>query len=370
MWDLVHEAFHRPTSPLNQRLTAVVWVLIVVSMLPLVFDIFVSTDHPAWLLRFDEVVLAAFAVEYVLRVASYHPPAVGFYKLGPAQLVRAHIFGRLRFMLQPMMLVDLLTILGSVPLLRGLRALRLLRLLRSAQILRYANPFEGIARALEENALLFAFGLTVFFGATVVGGLSFYLTERDANEAIATIPDAMWWSIVTLTTVGYGDRIPQTIGGRIVAMVWMFSGIILISSFTATTSSVLTVSQLESEIDGPEDLAGVRVGTVAASTSATWCEDQRLYAELYESPQQALEALADGEVEAVVYDAPVLQYLTHGRHSRRAHDLSVLPHVFARQNYAVGLRQGLPGREELNQNLLRRVESPWYRELNARYLGQ
>jgi len=249
MWDLVHEAFHRPTSPLNQRLTAVVWVLIVVSMLPLVFDIFVSTDHPAWLLRFDEVVLAAFAVEYVLRVASYHPPAVGFYKLGPAQLVRAHIFGRLRFMLQPMMLVDLLTILGSVPLLRGLRALRLLRLLRSAQILRYANPFEGIARALEENALLFAFGLTVFFGATVVGGLSFYLTERDANEAIATIPDAMWWSIVTLTTVGYGDLTPATGLGRVVAGVLMIAGMVTLALFAGIVGSSLvsTVVNLREE---------------------------------------------------------------------------------------------------------------------------
>jgi len=208
----------------------------------------------------------------------------------------------------------------------------------------------------------------------VSGALMWFFERKTGDDAhgrgVHSLFDAFWWSAVTMTTVGYGDRIPQTIAGRIVAMVWMFSGIILISSFTATISSVLTVSQLESEIDGPEDLAGVRVGTVASSTSATWCEDQRLYAELYESPQQALEALADGEVEAVVYDAPVLQYLTHGGHSRNAHSLSVLPHIFARQNYAVGLRQGLPGREELNQNLLRRVESPWYRELNARYLGQ
>jgi ABC-type amino acid transport substrate-binding protein len=193
------------------------------------------------------------------------------------------------------------------------------------------------------------------------------------DRGVNSLFDAFWWSAVTMTTVGYGDRIPQTTGGRIVAMVWMFSGIVLISSFTATISSVLTVSQLESEIDGPEDLVGVRVGTVASSTSARWCDEQRLYAELYESPEQALEALVRGEVGAVVYDAPVLQYLTYGgqggRRGATGNELSVLPHVFDRQNYAIGLRQGLEGREQLNQNLLKRVESPWYRELTGRYLG-
>jgi ABC-type amino acid transport substrate-binding protein len=202
-----------------------------------------------------------------------------------------------------------------------------------------------------------------------VSGLLMWFFERkhtDDPKGVNSVFDAFWWSAVTMTTVGYGDRVPQTVGGRLVAMVWMFSGIILISSFTATISSVLTVSQLESDIDGPEDLSGVRVGTVASSTSAAWVADQRLYAELYDTPSDALAALARDEVEAVVYDAPVLQYLVHNDHPRA---LTVLPHVFARQNYAIGLRQGLPGLERINQVLLERVESPWFRDLQRRHLG-
>jgi len=218
-------------------------------------------------------------------------------------------------------------------------------------------------------AVLFASGAVMWIFERRVQG-----DQVPGDRGVNSLFDAFWWSAVTMTTVGYGDRIPQTTGGRIVAMVWMFSGIVLISSFTATISSVLTVSQLESGIDGPEDLAGIRVGTVASSTSASWCQDQRLYAELYESPEQALDALADREIEAVVYDAPVLQFLTHGGHGglrgSRGDKLTVLPHVFARQNYAIGLRHGLGGREELNQNLLQRIESPWYRELTTRYLGE
>jgi len=203
-----------------------------------------------------------------------------------------------------------------------------------------------------------------------ISGWLMWLFERkhtDNPKGVNSVFDAFWWSAVTMTTVGYGDRVPQTTAGRMVAMVWMFSGIVIISSFTASISSVLTVSQLETDIDGPEDLSGVRVGTVAASTSATWVREQRLYAELYDSPAEALQALESGLVEAVVYDAPVLQYLVHKHHNKQ---LTVLPHVFARQNYAIGLRQGLGGREEMNQVLLERVESSWYRELQSRHLGE
>lgn len=202
-----------------------------------------------------------------------------------------------------------------------------------------------------------------------VSGLLMWFFERKHNDdpkGVNSLFDAFWWSAVTMTTVGYGDRVPQTVGGRLVAMVWMFSGIVLISSFTATISSVLTVSQLESEVDGPEDLAGRRVGTVASSTSADWVRDHRLYAETYDSPAEALDALARDEVEAVVYDAPVLQYLVHNHHPN---ELLVLPHVFARQNYAIGLRAGLPGKEAMNRVLLERVESPWFEDLQRRHLG-
>jgi voltage-gated potassium channel len=237
----LHDAFHSPRTTIHTRVNMAVWALIVLSMLPLAWDV-TGHDIPALLEAFDDVVLALFVVEYVLRVATFHPPALRFYELTPLGRVRAHIVGRLRFMLRPLLLVDLLTILGSVPLLRGLRALRLLRLLRSNRVLRYANPFEGIARALEENALLFAFGLTVFFTSTVLGGLSFFLTERRTNDAIATLPDAMWWSIVTLTTVGYGDLTPSTGLGRIVAGCLMVVGMVTLALFAGIVGTTLMSS--------------------------------------------------------------------------------------------------------------------------------
>ena len=86
------------------------------------------------------------------------------------------------------------------------------------------------------------FGIILFFGFLV------WLFERKENtEQFSNnrkgIWNGIWWSAVTMTTVGYGDKSPTTIGGRIVALIWMFTAIIIISGFTASIASSLTVNQ-------------------------------------------------------------------------------------------------------------------------------
>ena len=83
--------------------------------------------------------------------------------------------------------------------------------------------------------------------------------------AIKGIGHGIWWAAVTMTTVGYGDKAPQTLGGRIVAIIWMFASIILISSFTASITTSLTISELSGKVRGSRDLPTVRVGSVAQS---------------------------------------------------------------------------------------------------------
>ena len=84
------------------------------------------------------------------------------------------------------------------------------------------------------------------------------------------IGSGFWWSAVTMTTVGYGDKAPLTVGGRLVALVWMFVALIIISSFTAAITSSLTVTQLESAVKGPEDLPKIRVGAIENTTSESY----------------------------------------------------------------------------------------------------
>ena len=143
-------------------------------------------------------------------------------------------------------------------------------------------------------------------------GLALWLFERKRNaeqfggRAAHGIGNAFWWSAVTMTTVGYGDKAPVTWPGRAVALVWMFASIILIAGFTGSIASALTVSELESSIHGPGDLPGLTVGTVPNSTSEEYLRAHRIGQRAYGSVQEALAALRAGKVDAVVYDAPLL----------------------------------------------------------------
>lgn len=198
--------------------------------------------------------------------------------------------------------------------------------------------------------------------ATMLGiAVAIYFFERRTNReqfgggAIRGIASGLWWSAVTLTTVGYGDKVPKTAPGRMIGLVWMFSGLFIIASFTAAVTSALTVTQLQSRINGPADLARARVATVAESTSAAYLRARRIYYRSHSDIEKAIASLERGECDAVVYDEPVLRYEVHQRKENR---LFVLPTVFDQQDYAIALPPGSPLRETVNQTLLRVTSGP------------
>ncbi|MEZ4785787.1 MAG: transporter substrate-binding domain-containing protein [Candidatus Kapaibacterium sp.] len=97
-------------------------------------------------------------------------------------------------------------------------------------------------------------------------GFFIWLVERKKNPeqfgggVAKGIGSGFWWSAVTMTTVGYGDKAPVTFVGRMIGLIWMFVAIIIISSFTAAIAASLTVSELETDVKGVGDLPRVRVG--------------------------------------------------------------------------------------------------------------
>ena len=226
------------------------------------------------------------------------------------------------------------------------------------------------ARAIFSWRLFQALGalLLVLF----VVGLIIWLIERRANpdqfggSASAGLGSGFWWSAVTMTTVGYGDKAPVTVWGRTVAVVWMFASVITVSGFTAAIASAFTVQQLGSRIQGPNDLPGMTVATVQRSTSAQYLAGQRIQARYYDTPLDAIKAVSGQQVEAAVYDAPIMRYLV----ARETQDrIEVLPQEFARQDYAIGLASGSPLREAINQHLLRHIAKPSWQETLFYYLG-
>ena len=131
--------------------------------------------------------------------------------------------------------IDLIALNPSV---RGFRMLRLLRLLR------LVRTFSGVYRALGHYGRLAQhrglYALFIVWAAVMIlSSVALYAAENGINEAVATPFDALWWSVVTLTTVGYGDVYPVTPEGRIAAMALMVLGIGLFAAITATITSAL-----------------------------------------------------------------------------------------------------------------------------------
>lgn len=194
-------------------------------------------------------------------------------------------------------------------------------------------------------------------------GCLVWLFEHRRNpqfgKGLAGIGAGVWWSAVTMTTVGYGDKAPVTLGGRVVAVIWMFTSVIVISSFTAAIATALTVATLDSRIQGVDDLSRARTATVANSTSAAFLDARHISYRPVPDVGAALAALDAGEIDAVVYDAPALLYRTRHDYAGR---IAVLPETFARQDYGIAMPTDSPLRESINQHLPSLLYGPVWAE--------
>ncbi len=206
----------------------------------------------------------------------------------------------------------------------------------------------------------------------LIVGFLMWLFERKKNKEefdnrpARGIGAGFWWSAVTMTTVGYGDKTPKTLGGRVIGFIWMFSGIILISTFTAAITSTLTVSRLSAGVTGPEDLPKTTVGTVEFTTSEKYLKERRIAYIEYKTADEALKALKNDEINALVYDAALLQYLINKDYPA---ELQVLKNTFLRQDYGIAFQQGSELREPINQIILRKIHEKEWKDILFDYLG-
>jgi ABC-type amino acid transport substrate-binding protein len=190
--------------------------------------------------------------------------------------------------------------------------------------------------------------------------------DQFGGGTAAGIGSGFWWSAVTMTTVGYGDKAPVTFWGRVVAFIWMLIAIIIVSVFTATITSTLTVAHLDVPVKGPQDLPKVRVGAIANTTGETYLQDNRISYTSYKTALEGLRAIEAGSIDALVYDAPILRYLIH--HEFKG-GLEVLPHTFHREDYGIALSKSSSLREPINRVLLEKIQGREWKDILHQYLG-
>lgn len=204
----------RTSQTLNLLLILLISMNVVAIFLETVDSIYAEYHQVFW--YFEVFSVAVFTIEYVARVWS----SIDLEEANDTSPVR----GRIRYMLSPIALIDLIAILPfylSLYLSIDLRFLRVMRLLRLFKLTRYSPALGALLDVIqkESDALLAAFVVLLMMLVISAGGI--YLLENELQpDTFGSMPHSMWWAIVTLTTVGYGDVVPVTPVGK------MFAGFI------------------------------------------------------------------------------------------------------------------------------------------------
>ena len=221
------EAFERFSRAVDGPLTVLALVMIPLIVLPLVVDLSPGTESA--FLAIDYLIWAVFAAEYAIKL--YLAP-------NRRQFVAHHI---------PDLIIVLVPMLRPLRVLRSVRLLRLLRLaLLTGLAAKGLREARNILRRRGLNWILLIVLVLNLIAAAMV--LEFERGNPDAN--IDSYPDALWWAVTTITTVGYGDRFPMSSAGRGVAVVLMIAGIAMFGVITASIAAYFVEQKAE------EDLAG------------------------------------------------------------------------------------------------------------------
>jgi voltage-gated potassium channel len=179
-------------------------------------------DEQGLLVAIETVLTVIFVAEFVTRLAAAYDR-------------RAYLRGHW------------IDVVALVPAVRGARLLRLLRLLR------LVRAFAGVYRALTHMRRLavhrgLVWLLLAWLAVAVIASIGLFVAEQGINPSIKNPADALWWGIVTLTSVGYGDIVPVTAEGRLFGAVLMILGITLFAGITGTITSFFVASDIAEEV--------------------------------------------------------------------------------------------------------------------------
>lgn len=181
------------------------------------------------------------------------------------------------------------------------------------------------------------------------------------------ILEGIYWSIVTASTVGYGDYIPKSKIGKLLAVLIIIVSLPLFAVFIANISSDITMHELRSYIDSPKDLAGKKVGVVKGSTSEEYMRREHLGELNPSSNAMDMYALLEqGTLDAVVHDLPTLQYFAGTAGQGK---VKLVGKMFNKQDYAFLLPENSRLKEQIDRTLLKLIENGTMDELEKKWFA-
>jgi polar amino acid transport system substrate-binding protein len=232
-----------------------------------------------------------------------------------------------------------------------------------------SNPLWDLLGLLFSPAILVWLGIALLL-ILIPAHIVWYLERQHKDGIIPTdkyypgIFYAMYWAAGTLAT--QADQSPRHWLARVIAVLWMFTGVVFVAFYTAQLAATLTVQQIQGGINGPDDLQGKRVATTRASTAAAALKELRADVVEVARIEEAYKALQDKQVDAVVFDAPVLLYYAAKEGKGRVHMVGA---PFRKEDYGIVFPRNHPLRKQVNVALLALREDGTYQQLYDKWFG-
>jgi ABC-type amino acid transport substrate-binding protein len=223
-----------------------------------------------------------------------------------------------------------------------------------------------LGRLFSPTFFKIALGIAVLL--LVVGTIA-WLVERSENEddfrqGLNGVWDGFYWAGVTMSTIGYGDKAPRTVGGQSLALVWMLVSMAVTAALTAALVSALGLKSGGS-VDLPGDVRGKTVGVVEGTAAAEFLEAERVRVRRFPTTQAALQAMERDSVEVLVGSTPVLE---HALNEAGLSRFKVSATKAEPQQWAFAVPAGSPLREQLSRAVLRHTDGPTWQATLDRYM--
>ena len=232
------------------------------------------------------------------------------------------------------------------------------------------NPLRDLMQLFFSRTLLIWLGIALLL--ILVPAHLMFLVERTHHSGIIPtkryfpgIFHAMFWAAGTLAT--QADQMPRHWMARIVAVLWMFTGVVFVAFYTAQLTASLTVQQIKGPINGPHDLVGKVVGTTRGSTATVYLNEVKAETLEFEKVDDLYSALLNQKIDAVVFDSPALLYYT--THDGRGLARTV-GDVFHKEDYGIVFPTDSPLRKQVNEALLGLRESDTYQRIYEEWFGK
>jgi ABC-type amino acid transport substrate-binding protein len=242
----------------------------------------------------------------------------------------------------------------------------------------FVKPTGATAALLEYGAAAGELGpliLTLVIFLTVTGVLMWWFERSPSRNpgaagsrsSVTSWHEGIYWAVVTMTTVGYGDKTPQTHRGRTLAVVSMLGSLVLVSLLTTNLVAHMTASRVDGQAIRTSDLVGKRLAAVANSSGAEYLDAERFAYRKFDNLLDALDALATGRTDAVVNSVGALRYLVSTRFSG-----SIAPPngLLAPAYMAFALPRNSALKNTLDRALTIVTASPEWRSAEETYFGR